>query len=146
MKKNIRTIAVTAVIQSTLFGCQSATDVRASGPKILSSLPGQTLSAPSSRPAAEILAAHLGRNAETLKLERQSTDALGVRHVQARQEIQGVRIVGAYTKAALSASGQLLHIIDATQEARALPELKLSAVDAVGAALQHHGYQLPPPR
>lgn len=142
MKKHIRTIAVTAVIQSTLFGCQSATDVRASGPKILSSLPGQTLSAPSTRSVSEILATHLGRNPETLKLERQGTDALGVRHVQVRQEIDGVRIVGAYTKASLSAAGQLLHVIDATQEARALPQLTLSAVDAVDAALVHHGYQL----
>lgn len=60
-----------------------------------------------------------------------------VTHVRMEQYVDGLRVHGAYAKAAVNEHGELIHMIDATVRAGAVASARISEREAVSAALSH---------
>ncbi len=60
-----------------------------------------------------------------------------ITHVRMEQYVGGLRVHGAYAKAAVNGQGELIHFIDATSAAGAIASARVSESDAVGAALRN---------
>jgi hypothetical protein len=135
----LRTAALGAVLFG-LVGCSTASDAPANL-RIFSTEPGQRLSGPSSAVPAQVLADYLGRSTTGLKVEQTNTTS-GVTHVRVGQEIGGVRVVGAYARAAVLPTGELVHVIDALVPEQTVTAATLPAADALTIALNHFGYDV----
>ncbi|NMO18801.1 peptidase M36 [Pyxidicoccus fallax] len=59
-----------------------------------------------------------------------------ITHVRFEQHVGGLRVHGAYAKAAVNDQGELIHFIDGTSKAGAVASARVSESDAVGVALR----------
>ena len=90
----------------------------ASARKIYHSDNGRSLTSPSQRGASAVAVDFLrskglnGLTTSTLRTSEQLSARTGVTHVRIAQEVEGLRVHGAYAKAAVDARGQLVHAID----------------------------------
>jgi extracellular elastinolytic metalloproteinase len=144
MKK--RTVAVLLALLAAPAGmaANSPAVAQARQARVFNTAAGEPLTSPSTAAPAAIVAGFLssrGRDQRTLR--SLIGTAPGARpgaeriHVRFEQEVEGVRIVGAYAKATLDERGQLVHLIDALV---AVPGGKLAPAtvteaDALTAAL-----------
>ena len=87
-----------------------------------------------------MLADYLGRSVTGLQVEQASVTAEGVRHLRVTQQLGGVRVVGAYARAAVLPTGELVHVIDTLVPEQVVPAAHLAASDALALTLAHHGY------
>lgn len=132
-----------AVLGAVLFtgvGCTGTVTDAPQTLRIFSTQPGQTLSGPSSAAPVQVLADYLGRNATGLTVEQSNVSTDGVKHVRVSQTLSGVRVVGAYARAAVLPSGELVQVIDTLVADQPVPAARLAAADALRLTLAHHGY------
>ena len=73
----------------------------------------------------------------SLRTERTSPGANGVTHVRMEQEVDGLKVHGAYVKAAVNANGELVHLIDRLYEVRSVRPNRIDAPEALSAAMAH---------
>lgn len=87
-----------------------------------------------------------GAAPEQLRVESQTAGLGGVTHVRFEQTVEGLRVYGAYVKAAIGARGELLQVIEkvATPSGAPLPATATER-DALSAAFGELGYQLAVP-
>lgn len=135
---NLR-VALFGAVLFTGLGCSAGPEAPQSL-RIFSTQPGERLSAPSPAAPVQVLADYLGRSAAGLTVERANVSTGGVQHVRVSQQLDGVRVVGAYARAAVLPSGELVQVIDSLVAEQPVPAARLSAADALQAALTHHGY------
>lgn len=136
---NIRAVMAGAVILGGLAGCNAATEAPTSL-RISRTESGKTLTPASQGTPVQVLADYLGRTTAGLKVEQSAAGADGITHVRVNQELGGVRVVGAYARAAVLPSGALVHVIDALVPEQPVPAAKLTASQALHVALAHHGF------
>ncbi|MBL9126991.1 MAG: M36 family metallopeptidase [Verrucomicrobiales bacterium] len=90
-------------------------------PRVSNSADARGLTAPSAERPSTIVAGFLRAKgvsptvlASLRPIEEFATRGTGRRHVRLEQEVQGLRVYGAYVKAALNDRGELVHLIDAS--------------------------------
>ena len=72
-----------------------------------------------------------------------ATSTRGVTHVRFEQHVDGLRVHGAYVKAAISARGELLQVIEKVAPAGGtISKAAVTERDALTAAFGQHGYEL----
>ncbi len=136
-----------AILGAVLFtgvGCSGTATEAPQSLRIFSTQPGQTLSGPSAGASVQVLADFLGRSATGLTVEQSTVAADGVTHLRVSQQLGGLRVVGAYARAAVRPSGELVHVIDTLVADQPVPAARLAAADALQLTLAHHGYGAAP--
>lgn len=101
----------------------------------------RALTAPSRSGASAIAAGFLrsrGASEATVGSLRATEARNGaITHVRFEQYVGGLRVHGAYAKAAVNERGELIHLIDATAGAGSVASARVSESDAVGVALRN---------
>ncbi|WP_375769851.1 M36 family metallopeptidase [Archangium gephyra] len=101
----------------------------------------RALTAPSRSGASAIAAGFLrsrGASEATVGSLRSTEARQGdITHVRLEQYVGGLRVHGAYAKAAVNANGELIHFIDGTAAAGPVVSARVSESDAVGLALRN---------
>ncbi|MBA3818121.1 MAG: M36 family metallopeptidase [Deltaproteobacteria bacterium] len=108
------------------------------------------LTAPSATQATQVLrdflATRVGPAADQLAVVTQSAPVNGVSHVRLEQTVGGLRVHGAYVKAAITDAGELVQVIEKLAPASGLPRAAtLKHKDALGAAMKELGYDFATP-
>ena len=102
---------------------------------------GRALTAPSRSNASAVVAGFLrARGASDAAVgSLRATEARQGRitHVRYEQYVGGMRVHGAYARAAVNEQGELIHLIDGTSQVGAVASARASESDAVGAALRN---------
>jgi len=128
-------------------GCASDEEPPASGgrARVYSSMDARPLTPPSSDTAdvvaADFLAARGSLAADTLRVVSQRRADTGLTHVRMEQVVDGLRVAGAYVKAAMNDRGELVHLIDGTVDVAGAGVVP-AAIDesqALAAAMREHG-------
>ncbi len=119
------------------------------GSRIVRSDSGR-LTGPSQAPPAQIvqdfLQSRVGGAARQMTLVSQSTPADGVSHVRLEQTVGGLRVHGAYVKAAITDQGELVQVIEKLAPAAGLPRAaNIKHKDALAVAMAEHGYDFAVP-
>ena len=102
------------------------------------------LTGPSSAARDAIVRTYLDARGISVDLHVTTTSASrsGLTHVTLEQQIDGLRIVGAYAKAAIDVDGRLVQVIDATVSApSSIAKTVASDRDALTAAMAELGYE-----
>jgi len=106
--------------------------------------PGRSLTATSTAAPASVVGQFLsskGMDASTLAslrtVEQHSNPATGLTHVRMEQQVAGLRVVGAYVKAAINGRGEVVHLIEnvAAVKSTTLASPRASEARALSAAL-----------
>lgn len=143
---------------AALVGCVAVdTDSRGGdGPRVYAGM-GKALSAPSTAAPEQVVSGFLassratggvGPLADELRLAAQRSNArTGLTHVRFDQRVGGLRVVDGYVKATLSERGELVHVIEqlAPLPADELREPSVTPAEALGATLDHLGYEVQTP-
>lgn len=79
---------------------------------------------------------------ETLKVLSETTPRAGIRHLRMEQEIDGLRVYGAYVKAAINDQGQLTQVIEKVARPGSITRATVSETDALQAALKELAYDV----
>ncbi|MCP3141881.1 M36 family metallopeptidase [Pyxidicoccus xibeiensis] len=102
---------------------------------------GRALTAPSRSSASAVVAGFLrargGSDATVGSLRATEARQGLITHVRYEQYVGGLRVHGAYAKAAVNEQGELIHLIDGTSQVGAVASARVSESDAVGAALRN---------
>jgi extracellular elastinolytic metalloproteinase len=145
MRGSIAAVVSTLLGATVTFAANNQVTLKAQQARIFDTAAGGRLTPPSTALPGSIVAGFLrsqGRDARTLR--SLVAVAPGARlgsdrsHVRFEQEIEGVRVFGAYAKATLDSSGRLMHVIDAlvTVPGRRLARASVTEADALAAALR----------
>ena len=108
----------------------------------------QPLTPPSNAPRDRIIRDYLktrgaGSAVDQLQVTRTSSPFAGVTHVTMEQVVDGLRVYGAYAKAAIDSQGQLIQIIDnVVRPQLATRRPGLSAADALAVAYDELGFTM----
>ena len=137
--KNLRSAVLGAVL-FTGIGCTGTVTDAPQSLRIFSTQPGQKLSGPSAGAPVQVLADFLGRSATGLTVDQSTISTDGVKHLRVTQQLGGVRVVGAYARAAVLPSGELVHVIDTLVADQPVPAARLTSAEALQLTLTHHGY------
>jgi hypothetical protein len=143
-------LGVLGLLGAGLLAACSSSEPPAGRARVYSAGPGQVLTAPSQAAPAAVVAGFLrdlgvGPAADHLRIVRESQrPRAGLLHLRMRQEVGGLRVVGAYVKATLTERGELVHVIEklAPVPAQGIAAPRASEREALAAALQHLGYEL----
>ncbi|MDQ3366762.1 MAG: M36 family metallopeptidase [Myxococcota bacterium] len=111
---------------------------------------GGPLTAPSSTQATRVvrdfLATRIGTAADQMVVVSQSAAVDGVAHVRLEQTVGGLRVHGAYVKAAITEAGELVQVIEKLAPASGMPRAAtVKHKDALGAAMKELGYDFATP-
>ena len=143
------------LIRLSLFGlllasaCADDSTQQASAPAIGndgSRIHSGTLTGPSTARAADVvrdyLAGFVGGAADQMTLVSQTSTVRGVSHLRFEQQVGGLRVYGAYVKAAINDRGELVHVIENLAPAGALPRpATISSTDALRTAMTEQGFE-----
>jgi len=83
---------------------------------------------------------------DQMSLVSQTTPIDGISHVRYEQVIGGLRVYGAYVKAAITDRGELVQVIENLAPVGGLPRAaSIKHADALGVAMKEHGYDFATP-
>ncbi|HET9450133.1 MAG TPA: M36 family metallopeptidase [Aggregicoccus sp.] len=114
--------------------------------------PGGALTGPSSAAPASVAAQYLARQGVdaatvgSLRVVSESRAPTGLTHLRMEQEVEGLRVEGAYVKAATNARGELVHLIEGLAPVKGrVAAARASEREALAAALAalHPGVAAP---
>jgi hypothetical protein len=141
MNRSSTNAALVAAIATVLAGSaafgQSTIGLDRSQARVASAAAGMPLAAASKASPQSIVNGYLqasGRGPDVLASVRVTSGAVsprGVTHVRMEQQIDGMKVYGAYAKAAVNAKGELVHVIDRLS---AVSLVQPSRIDAAQAA------------
>jgi extracellular elastinolytic metalloproteinase len=101
----------------------------------------RALTGPSRSSASAVVAGFLrargGSDATVGSLRATEARQGRITHVRYEQFVGGLRVHGAYAKAAVNEQGELIHLIDGTSQVGAVVSARVSESDAVGVALRN---------
>lgn len=142
-------LALASACADDLSSPLPAPTISGDGARIHRGTNGSPLTAPSDADAdtivREFLADH-GNAPRGIQLATRVPSYKGVSHVKYEQVIDGLRVHGAYAKAAINDRGELLQVIDNLAPAGALPARNNFKVeDALAVAMAEHGYNFATP-
>jgi extracellular elastinolytic metalloproteinase len=125
-----------------------AESIALDGARIVRSTSGALTSA-SSASRADIVRGYLrarnGAAADQLQLVSELPARGGLTHVRLEQRASGLRVHGAYVKAAVGASGELVQVIDRTAPVGPVAQAHVTERDALAAVFAALGYGFPVP-
>jgi extracellular elastinolytic metalloproteinase len=113
--------------------------------RVHASMDGQPLTPPSSATAfavaADFLAARGSVDPDTLRVASQRRADTGLTHVRLEQVVDGLRVAGAYAKAAVNDRGELVHLIDnlVAVDGDGVAPAAIDESRALAAAMREHG-------
>jgi extracellular elastinolytic metalloproteinase len=114
------------------------------GARIVRSTSG-ALTTPSAAAKADIVRAYLrdrdGAVADQLRVTSEQPARDNITHLRFEQIIDGLRVQGSYVKAAVSASGELIQVIDRTVPVGSVAAASVNEHDALAAAFAQLGYE-----
>ncbi len=127
---------------------QSTQETLGDGSRIHRAESGQ-LTTPSKAAAHQIvrdyLAGYVGPAADQMVVVTQTASHRGMSHVRFEQQIDGLRVHGAYVKAAITDQGELVQVIEKLAPAGTIFATSVKAKDALAVAMKEHGYELATP-
>ncbi|HEX2686129.1 MAG TPA: M36 family metallopeptidase, partial [Kofleriaceae bacterium] len=107
------------------------------------------LTGPSSAARADIVRGYLrdrgGVAADQLRVLSEQPARDGISHLRLEQQADGMRVYGAYVKAAVGADGELLQVIDRTAPVGPVAPASVNEQAALRAAVAELGYQIAVP-
>ncbi|ACG74245.1 protease-associated PA domain protein [Anaeromyxobacter sp. K] len=120
----------------------------APGARVYRGGPGGALTPPSRAPATDVVAGFLRSHGATraavdgLAVAAESRGRGGITHLRLEQRAGGLRVAGAYARAAVDASGRLIHLVDvlAPVAGGGVAPARVTAAQALEAALRRLGY------
>lgn len=107
------------------------------------------LTAPSQQDPEEIAVSFLLQNsgltnADELRVDTVGISPRGITHVRLSQEVEGLRVYGAYARVALTEKGEVIHAIERLATSMgSLVHARVNEADALRVALDLHGYAGP---
>jgi hypothetical protein len=138
-KKQLRILF--AVSATLAIASASAAELDRSAARVTQAKAGQPLTAASNASPESVVADYLrghGRAADvvaSLRVADRSTGANGVKHVQMDQEVDGLKVQGAYVKAATNQRGELMQVIDRTVALSTPAPSRINALQALQSAI-----------
>ncbi|MBA3391379.1 MAG: M36 family metallopeptidase [Deltaproteobacteria bacterium] len=127
---------------------QSSQETLGDGSRIHRADSGQ-LTTPSKAAAHQIvrdyLAGYVGPAADQMVVVTQTTSHRGMSHVRLEQQIDGLRVYGAYVKAAITDHGELVQVIEKLAPVGTIFATSVKAKDALAVAMKEHGYEFATP-
>ncbi|HZI29271.1 MAG TPA: M36 family metallopeptidase [Gemmatimonadaceae bacterium] len=132
---------VVAILAAAPFVTAGAAELDRSPARVTQAAAGKPLTAASRATPETIVAGYLrsrGRAPEVLSSLRttgKSTGANRVTHLRMEQVVDGLKVQGAYVKAAINSRGELVHVIDRTVAVSNAVPSRINAGQAVRAAM-----------
>jgi len=112
------------------------------GAQIVRSASG-ALTSPSTAAKSDIVRGYLrdrGAAADQLRVISEAPASDGVTHLRLEQRVDGLRVYGAYVKAALGKDGEIIQVIDRTAPVGPVAQARVTEREALAAAFASHGY------
>jgi extracellular elastinolytic metalloproteinase len=119
----------------------SAAELDRSAARVTQAKAGKSLTAASTASPETVVTNYLrgqGRAANvvnSLRVANRSDGANGVKHVQLEQQVDGLKVQGAYVKGAINQRGELVQVIDRTVAVSTPAPSRINALQALQAAL-----------
>lgn len=139
LRKQLRILLAVAAALAVMSA--GAAELDRSAARVTQAKAGKPLTAASSASTETVVANYLrshGRTADvvnSLRVANRSTSANGVNHVQMEQQIEGLKVQGAYVKGATNQRGELVQVIDRTVALSTPAASRIDALQALKAAL-----------
>ena len=139
LKKQLGTLLALAAALSVMSA--GAAELDRSAARVTQAKAGKPLTAASTASPETVVANYLrahGRAADvvdSLRVANRSTSANGVKHVQLEQQVEGVKVQGAYVKGATNQRGELVQVIDRTVAVSTPAPSRIDALQALKAAM-----------
>ncbi|HSJ40968.1 MAG TPA: hypothetical protein VK955_07940, partial [Xanthobacteraceae bacterium] len=130
-----------AVSAALAIASAGAAELDRSAARVTQAQAGKPLTAASNASPESVVADYLrghGRGADvvaSLRVADRSTGANGVKHVQMDQEVDGLKVQGAYVKAATNQRGELMQVIDRTVALSTPAPSRINALQALQSAI-----------
>jgi extracellular elastinolytic metalloproteinase len=136
-----RLVALFAVSAALSVVSAGAAELDRSAARVTQAKAGKTLTAASNATPEAVVADYLrghGRAPDvvaSLQVVDRSTSANGVKHVQMEQQVDGLKVHGAYVKGATNQRGELVQVIDRTVALSTPAPSRIDALQALKAAM-----------
>ena len=141
LKQHLAVLLAVSAALSVVVVSADAAELDRSAARVTQAKAGKPLTAASNASPEAVVAGYLrdhGRASDdvaSLRVVDRSTSANGVKHVRMEQEVDGLKVQGAYVKAATNQRGELVQVIDRSVAVTTPAPSRIDALQALKAAM-----------